>query len=157
MTSRLGLWNVATWRLGVSNIKWLAVGHLAMTFSYLVKTSFSDDAKNIQLWRVAHSGNYCCAKMSQSPTAPICSAREGFLVLKLMFRALHCWLLVGTVIPFAVGFVARHFCISCYNKNFHKYHVKQEIYDDSSIRMIAKKNNNNNNIDEWKNFFFFPE
>ena len=45
------------------------------------------------------------------------------------------------------------FAFSCYNKNFHKYHVKQEIYDDSSIRMIAKKKNNNN-IDEWKKFFF---
>ena len=80
-----------------------------MAFSYLVKTSFSGDAENIQLQRVAHSDNYCCAKMSQSPTAPICSAREGFLVLKLMFKALHCRLLVGTVIPFVVGLVARHF------------------------------------------------
>ena len=31
------------------------------------------------------------------------------------------------------------FPFSSYNKNFHKYHVKQEIYDDSFIRMIAKK------------------
>ena len=30
------------------------------------------------------------------------------------------------------------FAFSSYNKNFHKYHVKQEIYNDSSIRMIAK-------------------
>ena len=32
------------------------------------------------------------------------------------------------------------FAFLSYNKIFHKYHVKQEIYDDSSIRMIAKKN-----------------
>ena len=41
------------------------------------------------------------------------------------------------------------FAFSSNNKNFHKCHVKQEIYDDSSIRMIAKKKN----IDEWKFFF----
>ena len=35
----------------------------------------------------------------------------GVLGLKLMFRALHCWLLVGAIIPFTVGLVAHHFCI----------------------------------------------
>ena len=44
------------------------------------------------------------------------------------------------------------FPFSSYNKNFHKYHVKQEIYDDSSIRMIAKKKKY-----RWvEEIFFFP-
>ena len=45
------------------------------------------------------------------------------------------------------------FAFSCYNKNFHKYHVKQEIYDDSSIRMIAK--NIYIYIFRWVEEFFF--
>ena len=55
MTSRLGLWNVdtsilgvwyvATSRIGVWNIQQLAVDHLVMAFSYLVKNLFSGDAK----------------------------------------------------------------------------------------------------------------
>ena len=49
MTSRLGVWNVATSRLGIWDIQRVAVGHLDMAFNYLVKTSFSNDAKIIQL------------------------------------------------------------------------------------------------------------
>ena len=127
-----------------------------MAFSYLVKLHLAMTPKIFSL-KGSHTATIIVApKWVNHPWQPPYAQRvrlSWFWNWCLELCIVDYWLELSY--PSRLDLWLAIFAFSSYNKIFHKYHVKQEINDNSSIRMISK-------IyiyiyiymDEWKNFFF---